>query len=383
MVEKSLQNKNIILINLDGLRRDKVTKISQLNNIKKNSYFFDNMFTVAPYTFASLHAIFSGLYPSKNGVNAYYNIFNFKKNSIETIPQLLQKFGYFTCCDVISKSVMPEQGYDEYRIFDEKTVDFKSRHSELIKFLSSKEKFFLFLHYTEVHKHLVREIVEKYKNHNDSNYYQSIEQNDKRYESYLPHCNDYISAILNSLRESGIYDDTIIIFFSDHGTSIGEKTGEQFYGVFTYDYTIQVFCLIHNIELDKKIITNQCSTIDIYPTIIELLRIPSPKSLTLQGKSLLDLIKNSSTPERDVFVETGGLYGPWPSPRKHNVFCLRKNNFKLIYNDTPQTWEYYDLINDPGEKNNIICNSLEIESLKEQLISFFKANNITTNLTPN
>jgi hypothetical protein len=30
--------------------------------------------------------------------------------------------------------------------------------------------------------------------------------------------------------------------------------------------------------------------------------------------------------EREVFVETGGLYGPWPSPKKHSVFCVRKNN---------------------------------------------------------
>ena len=72
----------------------------------------------------------------------------------------------------------------------------------------------------------------------------------------------------------------------------------------------------------------------------------------IQGKSLLPLISNSTFEDRDVFVETGGLYGPWPSPEKHNVFCVRVNNKKLIYNDTPQTWEFYELDNDPNEINN-------------------------------
>ena len=34
------------------------------------------MNTVAPYTFASLYSIFSRTYPSKNGVNGYYNIYD-------------------------------------------------------------------------------------------------------------------------------------------------------------------------------------------------------------------------------------------------------------------------------------------------------------------
>ena len=103
------------------------------------------MNTVAPYTFASLHAIFSGMYPSKNGVNGYYNIFKFKKDKITTFPELLQKAGYYTSYDIIDDSVIPSQGFDEKNVFDEKTVNFKERHVDMIKELSTKKKFFLFL----------------------------------------------------------------------------------------------------------------------------------------------------------------------------------------------------------------------------------------------
>ena len=82
------------------------------------------MNTVAPYTFASLHSVFSGLYPSKHGVNGYYNIFKFKKE-VTTLSELLQKNGYFTSYDIIDDSVIPSQGFDEKNVFDEKTVDFK------------------------------------------------------------------------------------------------------------------------------------------------------------------------------------------------------------------------------------------------------------------
>jgi arylsulfatase A-like enzyme len=127
------KNYNIILINIDGFRKDKIDLCPTLKSIKDESYFFSNMFTVAPYTFASLHAVFSSMYPSRNGVNAYYNIFKFKKNEITTLSELLKENGYYTSCDIISKSVLPNKGFDEWNLFDEKTVDFQSRHKELIQ----------------------------------------------------------------------------------------------------------------------------------------------------------------------------------------------------------------------------------------------------------
>ena len=60
---------NVILINLDGLRKDKVELCRSLRLLKENSYYFPKMFTVAPYTFAALPAVFSGIYPSRNGAN--------------------------------------------------------------------------------------------------------------------------------------------------------------------------------------------------------------------------------------------------------------------------------------------------------------------------
>jgi arylsulfatase A-like enzyme len=381
---KSLKDYNIVLINIDGFRKDKIDLCTSFKTLKDNSIYFSNMYTASPYTFAAVHAIFSGMYPSRNGVNAYYNMFKFKKDSITTLPQLLQKSGYYTCCDIISESVMPRQGIDEWNLFDEATIDFKQRHKKLLEKLSKKKKFFVFLHYTETHKHLVREIVSKYKQEdNDDEFFQSQNENNQRFNSYLPSCDEYVSTILDTLKESGIYDNTIVIFFTDHGTSIGEKKGEKFYGVYTYDYTIGVFSILHIPGIEAKTVNEQCRTLDLFPTIAELAEIPLGKDFDeLQGKSLLELIENPSNEEREVFVETGGLYGPWPSARKHNVFCIRSNQKKLIYNDTPKTWELYDLEKDPKEINNIYEeNLLIVQDLKKRLIWNLNDNNIVTKIS--
>mgnify|MGYP001162723455 FL=1 len=377
-----LKNFNIILINLDGLRQDRVELIPSLNKLKQNSYYFPDMKTVAPYTFASLHSIFSGMYPSRHGVNGYYNIFKFK-DSITTITQLLKKSGYYTSCDLIDESVIPKNGFDEINIFDEKTVNFSERHEEIIKKLSEKQKFFLFLHYTEIHKHLVDAVIQKYDQESiDDDYFSSQDENNQRLNSYLPYCDNYVSTLQKVLEETNIADKTILIFFSDHGTSIGEKKGEKFYGVYVYDYTLKVFCMISIPKISSKTLTNQCRTIDIFPTIAEIIgQNIDHSSVKIQGESLFSLINNPNLDDREVFVETGGLYGPWPSPTKHNVFCVRSNNKKLIYNDVPETWEFYDLKNDPDELDNIYSeNSEEIIFFRQRLIHYLNENEIDTKL---
>ena len=55
MIDKNItENCNIILINLDGLRRDKVLMCKSLRELIEESYFFSNIDTVSPYTFASV-----------------------------------------------------------------------------------------------------------------------------------------------------------------------------------------------------------------------------------------------------------------------------------------------------------------------------------------
>ena len=129
----SFKDYNIILINIDGFRKDKIDYCPALKSLKESSFYFSEMNTVAPYTFASLHSVFTGMYPSTHGVNGYYNIFDFNKDKILSLPEILKKSGYYTSCDIISEVVIPKQGFDQWNIFDEESVNFVTRHTDLIK----------------------------------------------------------------------------------------------------------------------------------------------------------------------------------------------------------------------------------------------------------
>ena len=381
MIDKEeTERYNIILINLDGLRRDKITSLKSLSSLIEKSYFFKNIDTVSPYTFASIHSIMTGTFPSRNGVNAYYNILKFKKDEISTLAEMLQKEKFFTVCDINSEAILSEKGFDEYNVYDEQVIDFTKRHCKLIEKISDKH-FFLFLQNTETHNNYVRNIIED-ENIDDEIYFKSVEKNEKNYESHLPTTEKYMKSILKKLNELKINEKTILIILSDHGTSVGEKNGEKFYGVFLYDYTLKVFTILHIPNYQGKIIENQCSTIDIFPTILDLANVKSKTIDKKQGESLFSLITQTENNDRETFAETGGLYGPWPSPEKHNVFCLKHNGKKIIYNDTPGTWEFYNLKNDPNEIKNIFDENSEIvNNFKKRLLYYLKENEISTKIS--
>ena len=78
----------------------------------------------------------------------------------------------------------------------------------------------------------------------------------------------------------------------------------------------------------------------------------------------------------DVEFENGKL------PAIYNALECENNGKKLIYNDTPGTWEFYDLIKDPKETQNIYDESLEeVSRMKNRLLHYFDVLGIKTKLT--
>ena len=372
---------NIILVNLDGLRQDKTELCPNLNSLKEKGIYFSNMISASPYTLTAHHSIITGLYPSQHGIDSYYHMFRFKKDVV-TLPELLKNEGYFTRCDCHLESLMTKKGFDEHNNFDENTVDYNTRHKQIIKELSKHKKFFLFLQCSKLHTHLVSEVLSVKDKISDDEYHQNVSINENKFESHLKEFDSVVGNLITTLDELQLSDKTIIIFTADHGTSFGEKLGERSYGTFVYDYTTRVFCLLYIPNNSSKIIHNQCNSIDIFPTIMEIAGISLDETCNnILGKSLFRLSDGTENNDRESFVETGGLDGPWPSPKKHNVFCIRHNGKKLIYNDTPTTWEFYDLVKDPKETQNIYDESLEeVSRMQNRLLHYFDVLEIKTKL---
>jgi arylsulfatase A-like enzyme len=365
---------NIILVLLDGSRWDRTNISSNFLDLQKRGTFVNNVTTAAPYTFASVNTIFTGKYGKENGVNAYYKMFRLK-DSINFLPELLQKNGYFTTCNLISEKVISSRGFDIYSSHNEYEDDLILKHPNLIQeyFEKSKNKpLFTFLQFSTIHTATVSEVLKKYE-WDDKNFYVRKKENLEIYDLAFKKASVYAKKIFQTIEDLGKSNETIIIFFSDHGTGIGERFGERNYGVFTYEETIRTFYLFLGDLISKnKKSESLLSTIDILPTILDLCKVKIPLDLT--GDSFSSYLLNSNEKLSDTsftFSETGGLQGPFPSPMEPNVFCIKSSTHKLIYFRSVNKWELFDLKNDPNEINNIYDTGLKLEEkLKENLLSW-------------
>ena len=112
-----------------------------------------------------------------------------------------------------------------------------------------------------------------------------------------------VGLLIDRLESTGLWDDAIVVITSDHGLGLGEGAGTRRYGVAT-DELLGVPLFLHAPGLDASIDDRDARTIDIVPTIIDLLGARSP--WPLDGTSLVGRpIPRTTTP----FVQ-GTIGGP-------------------------------------------------------------------------
>lgn len=349
------------MIMIDGVRYDAISKVKYYNELKKDAVFFPNLVTYAPYTIGSLHALFSGMNGNENGVNGYYKSYSFDKKNCFTLIQYLKETGYYTETDLIYEKIIPTQGFDKVRSHDEFKDNLIKRHSEILMQIKNKQPFYLFLDYSKLHTKLVFEVIKKYSDF-DEEYFKNRDNNFKRYLGWVETSADYLKTILKKIKEVGLWENSIIFIFTDHGVSVGDKVGEKAYGVYLYDYTLKSFLYIIGNGFPKDLVVRRLvRSIDILPTMLDFFKMKEKSGYKkIQGKSFLPFIDGKEE-ERIAYSETGGLGGPTPSPEQHNVQCVRTNKWKLIYNKTNKKRELYDLEADKEEKNNIIGKYHDVE----------------------
>ncbi len=168
-----------------------------------------------------------------------------------------------------------------------------------------------------------------------------------------------VGLIVKALKDAGIYENTVIIFTSDHGEFIGERGGIQ-KEFFLYEDNLHVPLIISAPFLDLKASApaGLVQNIDIFGTILDIAGINPPEDMMSQ--SLLPIMHAPSRELRDaVFAET--------LDRKMVI----QNGYKLIMEKDPLGTELYDLKNDPGETINLARNTdnpLEMTSDPDKLV---------------
>lgn len=348
---------NLIFITIDGARVDRILKGKNYSNLIRNSAFFSKVIAYAPFTIAAMHAVFTGTYGNKTGVNSYWSSPKFKKNQYKTLTHYLHDEGYITIGDTINELVLPNTGFDELVIHDELKDNLTQRHISLLNkvndFKKEGKKFFLYLHYSNIHTGIMQTVLKKYDNFNKE-YFSNKEKNQNSYDELFNKADEYLGAIIQYCEKLKLVEDTLIVVISDHGISIGEKYGERAYGVFCYDYTLISTALFYHKSLPIIHVTNQARSIDIMPTILEILSInPDNNYEKYQGESLLPL-RHGKSESKIAFSQSGNPLQNGKPPEEPNVWAIRTEEWKFIKNIHDGTEELYNIQKDPTEETNLI-----------------------------
>ena len=191
-----------------------------------------------------------------------------------------------------------------------------------------------------------------------------------------------VGRVLDYLDETGLADNTIVVYTSDQGFYMGEHG--WFDKRFMYEESFRTPLLVRYPGGVKGDIDEMVQNIDYAPTFLELAGVEIPEDI--QGESFLPLLKGEKEKEwRDALY-----YHFYEYPAEHAVkrhYGIRTGRYKLIhfYNDINE-WELYDLQNDPSEMHNLYGQPGTegvVENLKAKMIELQKQYQDETGLQMN
>lgn len=160
-------------------------------------------------------------------------------------------------------------------------------------------------------------------------------------------CVSFIDAqlglVLESLKKNGLWEETVVVFTSDHGYHLGDHF---IWGKVTlFDVGARVPFIVRAPGLSKSGATSEAMVelIDVYPTLADLAGLKAPDHL--QGASLRPLLGHPDRLGKKKYAYSVVSRGPKLG------YALRNQNWR--YGKWPDGEELYDLRKDPQEKSNL------------------------------
>ena len=188
------------------------------------------------------------------------------------------------------------------------------------------------------------------------------------YLACISSVDDNVGRVLDYLDESGLADNTIVVYTSDQGFFLGEHG--WFDKRFIYDESFKTPLMIRWPNEIKPGITNDemVQNLDFAQTFLDAAGIEQPDDM--QGESLMPLLRG----EEEEWTRDAVYYHYYEYPAVHMVkrhYGIVTKDYKLahFYYDVDE-WELYDRKKDPYEMNNVYDNPAYAEvvaELKERL----------------
>lgn len=375
---------NVVWISLDTLRADHLGAYGysrptspNLDAFAARGLRFEWAISQAPWTRPSHRSMLTGVYPaSRGGLDS------------PMIGEVLYRAGYQTLAVTgggqMDSTLGFDRGFEIYRVWDwihepQKMVGWAHERARI-----ADRPFFAFLHCYETHEpyshprfaagmpsgRLTGEVTKEIWNRLRKRFSDEEKRYaEAMYDGDIAYTDGRLGEFFAELEGIGLLQNSIVIVTSDHGEQFWEH-GSWGHGQNLYDHQIHVPLLVYlpdsvrdDLErasrakgkgpaLTQGVIDDQVELVDLYPTLLELLRV-EPESPG-NGRSLVSLLAGQGAlPAREAFAEHTNV-------KEKEQKALRTPRYKFIVSiprraaDTKgESYELYDLKRDPAEQQNL------------------------------
>jgi len=190
------------------------------------------------------------------------------------------------------------------------------------------------------------------------------------YYAAVTEIDDNIARIIAALKARGQWDNTILIYTSDHGCAMGHQgffgKGNSTRPLNMYDISLQVPLIIAGAGIERQVLPQYVDHYDTFHTIAELAGLPLSKQEGYAGRSYAPLLRG----ERISWDNT--RYGEYGDLR-----MIRNERWKLVFRYPAGPHELFDLQADPTERLNRYDAQPETAAdLKARLDDFYRQHNV-------
>ena len=351
---------NVVVITVDTLRADRLgcygyekAHTPHIDSLAREGVRAKHAIAATPLTLPSHASLFTGLEPPAHGVRSNGS-FELSDDAV-TLAERLKAAGYrtraFVSAMVLHRSRNLDQGFDEY---DDELWSQQHKRAALIRErsanstmnlvlgwldsnspgASSNSPYFLWVHLFDPHAP-----------------YRPPAEDAKRaptpYDGEIASVDRQIGRLLEALRTRGELDDTILVFTSDHGESLGEH-GESTHAIFIYQSTVHIPWIVRfPAKLPVgRVYEGPVRTVDLMPTVLGLAGLAPGES---QGTDLSRAFAGEA-PSSFPLQYSESLY-PELEYGMAPLYGLRSERWTYIRAPRP---ELYDRVEDPGETRNLL-----------------------------
>jgi arylsulfatase A-like enzyme len=373
---KKLRNAIVFLV--DTLRADKLSayraqsrvRTPGMNTFVQSATVMENARSQENWTKPSVATLLSSLLPWQHNAVSGDDVL---PESVELLPELLQKRGYYTGAFITngycSDKFGFKQGWRTYRNYIREGRPNTAKHvaADVLDWLDHRPKdqpFFLYVH--TIDPHVPYKPPQQFLTFYDAQPYSGpidftkagdvlerikigrIRPNERDrehltalYDAEISYHDVHFAAMMQGLKERGLDDETVVVVTADHGEEFWDH-GSVGHGHSVYDELLHVPLIVRvpGVTRGGARVADAVGLVDVMPTVLDALGEAIPDQLV--GRSFLPALRGQ--PEVAPRATVSGFFRAWRT--------LVTGRLKLVQHGTERA-SLYDVQDDPGETKDL------------------------------